>query len=134
MSRDTSTSAHAGLSNDDVLLICRAHLESLFPRTCSCCGRRFESLRDFIRNTDEAGAPVCYDAEAGDWAPEDDGGTCGVRTCQCGTSITLSSTGIGIGTMVKLLGWLRRKARRENMGYREVVAKLREDIVASVVS
>ncbi len=95
-----------------------------FPKSCKCCGSVFTSLKEYLKNTSHAGPPLSYDAILEDWEPKEPIGTVSMANCKCGTTLGISSRGIGIRNMWKLLGW----ARRETKGRQISVIELLEDL------
>ena len=57
------------MQEDDVIRIMREHLEGLFPKARGNCGRRFETLREYLMVTEHRGSAMPYDADLGDWEP-----------------------------------------------------------------
>ena len=121
------------MTEEDAVAATRAHIQTQFPKICGACGRRFESLRDYLENTSHLGAPVSYDAEVGDFRPLEPLGTLTLATCRCGTSLSISSAGMPLLTVWRLLAWARREARRRDVGLSEVIARVRARIDAEAL-
>jgi hypothetical protein len=119
---------------DEVIKIVRDHIEQQFPMTCSMCGRLFDSLKAYLEYTTHLGKPVSYDAEAGDWRPLDPLGTLSYANCQCGTTLTISSHGMGLLTMWRLLRWARKESLSRGVSMGELLDDLRKKIDQQVLN
>ncbi|MGW8370225.1 MAG: hypothetical protein ACWGPN_16295 [Gammaproteobacteria bacterium] len=122
------------MNEDDVVTIVRAHIERKFPMTCSKCGRRFASLRDYLLNTTHVGSPVSYDAELTDWRPRLPIGTMSFANCRCGTTLSISSQGMGLMAMWRLLRWARKESLQRNISTRELLDGVRSKIDRQVLA
>lgn len=69
------------MTDATLVRLVREHFEGLFPKSCSRCGRRFDTLRDYIRQTQRLGPAMSYDVEEGNWAPAEPLGTLVVSNC-----------------------------------------------------
>jgi hypothetical protein len=121
------------LTEDEVVAIVRAHIETKFPRLCSKCGRTFASLKDYLRSTTHVGAPISYDADLKKWRPCKPVGTLSFANCPCGTTLAISSDGMGLIVMWRLLRWVRRESARRNIGVGELLNGVREEIDRQVL-
>ena len=72
------------MTERELLQLARAYHETLFPKTCPHCGRRFASLREYIEVTRPVGRYMSYDVEAGDFAPRQLAGAIALANCPCG--------------------------------------------------
>lgn len=116
------------LTEHQVIAIVRRHLETQFPKTCSCCGLVFDSLAEYVENTTSIGDPVSVDAEARDWRPAEPVGTMAFSNCRCGTTLTLGSDGLSLLTLWSLLGWVRVTTQRRGVTSRQLLGYLRDRI------
>jgi hypothetical protein len=126
------------MNDDDVTLetavaLSRAHLESLFPRNCSKCGRLFPSLADYLRNTIHVDAPISYDAVSAE-VPAVPVGTMSFANCACGTTLSLGSEGMPVETIVRLMVWARAEIERRGVTIRDVLIELRDEIDRCVLA
>ncbi|HEX4996954.1 MAG TPA: hypothetical protein VFY29_01940 [Terriglobia bacterium] len=117
----------------DVVQTVRKHIESQFPKTCPACRRIFPTLADYLRSTVHVGDPVSYDAELKDWMPMRPLGTFSLAICPCGSTMSITSKGIGLFTMWRLLRWSRAEAARQGTTTRTVLARLRRKIDQQVL-
>ena len=122
------------LTDSEVIKIVRDHIERQFPMNCSMCEHRFLTLKDYLQYTTHLGDPVSYDAEKGDWQPLDPLGTLSYANCRCGTTLTISSHGMGLLTMWRLLRWARKESSRRKMSMGELLKDLRQKIDRQVLS
>lgn len=122
------------LTDSEVIKIVRDHIERQFPMKCSMCEHRFLTLKDYLEYTTHLGEPVSYDAEKGDWRPLEPLGTLSYANCRCGTTLTISSHGMGLLTMWRLLRWARTESSRRKIGMSELLHDLRQKIDRQVLS
>jgi hypothetical protein len=104
-----------------------AHLEGLFPRTCSC-GRRYASLGEYVRETEPHGDAISYDAVDGDWAPTRPLGALALANCRCGTTLALTTNGMPLATVHRVLAWIKAEMARRGVTSEVVTGDLREEI------
>jgi len=122
------------MTEAEVIRQMRAYLESLFPRNCSNCQRRFESLREFLQITTHQGLPIPYDAMANDWQPMKPVGTVTLVNCTCGSTLALSSNQMPLPQLWRLLNWARTETRRRNMSPQQLLNYLRDEICKQVLA
>jgi hypothetical protein len=115
------------MTEDDVVRLVRAHIEGLFPRVCPNCGRRFGSLRDYLRMTTHLESPVLYDEIDGE-IPSDPLGPISFANCPCGTTLTVGSRGMPASQMVEMLKWAKQESARRSIGVRDLLLHLRDRI------
>lgn len=119
---------------DEVVKIIRNHIETQFPMDCSTCNHRFASLKEYLEYTTQTGKPISYDAERKDWMPFKPLGTFSLRNCQCGTTLALSSDGMGLITMWRLLRWARKESSSRGINVRDLLDDIRKKIDSQVLS
>jgi hypothetical protein len=112
----------------------REHLEGLFPRTCSNCGRNFATLREFLQVTTHQGQPISYDAQAGNWQPQKPTGTMTFVNCSCGTTLALSSEGMPLPQLWRLLNWAKIETNRRGISSQALLSYLRDEICKQVLA
>ena len=120
------------MTEDDVVRTVRSYIERLFPRVCSNCGRRFVSLRDYLETTTHLASPILYD-DITDGVPQNPIGPMSLANCMCGTTLTVSSSGIPTAQMVELLAWARSESRRRSISVRELLRHIRDRIDRQVL-
>ena len=118
----------------EVVKIVRSHIENQFPRNCSTCSHRFASLKEYLEYTTHLGNPVSYDAEMRRWMPLKPLGTFSLANCQCGTTLSIDSHGIGLVTMWRLLRWARKESSSRGISVGELLDDIRKKIDHQVLS
>jgi hypothetical protein len=121
------------VTESELLAITRKHVEGQFPKTCPKCQRVFATFADYLRVVTPIGTPISYDAALGDWRPKEPIGMIAMSNCSCGTTLTVTSKGLPTRVMVRLLSWLRGRARREGIPPVELFVRLRARLVAEVL-
>jgi hypothetical protein len=117
----------------EALEIVRRHFESLFPKSCSTCGRRFASLREYILSTRRVGQAISYDAELGDWQTQQPIGSLAFANCSCGSTLVLSTEGMPLPQRQALLAWVREEAERQHVMPSELLERIRNDLGKEVL-
>jgi len=46
------------MTEAELVQILRRYVDTLFPKTCASCGRRYETVRDYIRGRSSMERPV----------------------------------------------------------------------------
>ena len=121
------------MDRNEVIKTIREFISKKFPLKCSCCGKHFSSFKDYFQNTSHVGKPVSYDAEENDWRPKDPLGTSSIANCSCGSTITIDTSGMELRTLWKLMSWARTEIKNRDIGIRDVLEELRDDIDRSVL-
>ena len=89
--------------------------------------------RDQARaSLDPSGLP--YDADAGQWNPLRPLGTFTFADCPCGNTLTLSSEGMPLSQLWRLLNWARIETKRRHMTPQELLNHLRDEITKQVLA
>ncbi len=122
------------MNEAEVVAAMRRHLESQFPKTCPLCQREFGSLREYLINTAPHGDAVPYDAEMGNWQPLRPLGTVTLANCRCGNTLALTSEGMPLTKLWRLLNWARIETQRRRTTPRELVTHLRDVIGTQVLA
>ena len=120
------------MNEDDVVRIVRTYIEGLFPRVCPNCARRFASLREYLETTTHLASPILYD-DLTEGVAEKPLGPMSLANCACGTTLTVSSSGIPTAQMVVLLTWARAESRRRSITVRELLRHIRDRIDREVL-
>ena len=118
----------------EVIRQMREHLEGLFPKDCMNCGRRFDTLRDYLKRTTHYGPAMPYDAMSGDWRPVKPIGMVTLATCPCGNTLTLTSRGMPLKQLWILMAWARKETTRRGISPQELLNYLRDEICSQVLS
>jgi hypothetical protein len=122
------------VTESEVIQIMRAHIETLFPRMCTCCRRPFQTLPDFLRNTQPLGSAMSYDAAMGDWLPDKPLGLVSYSNCACGNTIALSSAGMPLFQLWEILHWAREQTHLRGITQQELFDEVRTAIVLEVLA
>jgi hypothetical protein len=117
----------------EALAAVRRHFESQFPKTCSTCGRRFATLREYILSTRRVGPAISYDAELGDWHTQHPIGSLAFANCSCGTTLVLSTEGMPLPQRQALLAWVREETERQHITPSELLERIRNDLRKEVL-
>lgn len=112
----------------------RDHLEGHFPKMCPNCQWIFANLREYLTITTHQGLPVPHDALADDWQPFRPLGTVTLANCPCGSTLALSSRGMPLPQLWRLLNWARVETARRNMSPQQLLTCLRDEICKQVLS
>jgi hypothetical protein len=122
------------MTEADVIRQMREHLEGLFPKSCPGCRRAFATLREFLLVTKHQGPPMPYDAEMGNWQPAEPIGTATFANCPCGTTLTLTSRGMPLPQLWRLLAWAKIETQSRGVSPQELLSYLRDEICRQVLS
>ena len=120
------------MTEDDVVRIVRSYIEGLFPKVCPKCGRRFDSLREYLRSTTHLGSPNLYEAPGNEMSANPLG-PIAHATCLCGNTLTIGSEGIPKAQLVELIQWAKADSHRRSIGMNEVLRQLRDRIDEEVL-
>jgi len=120
------------VTDDDVVRIVRSYIEGLFPKVCPKCGRRFDTLREYLRSTTHLGSPNLFEAP-GDEMSANPLGPIAHATCLCGNTLTIGSEGMPKAQLVELLKWAKAESNRRSIGMNEVLRQLRDRIDEEVL-
>ncbi len=122
------------MTDATLVRLVREHFEGLFPKVCARCGRRYESLRDYIRQTERIGPAIAYDVEEGDWAPVNPLGALVASNCSCGTTLALSTQGMPLPDLHAGLNWLKKESRIRRQTPEHLLAWLRDEVRHQVLA
>jgi len=121
------------LNEHEVVAVVRAHIETKFPKICSKCGRTFASLKEYLQTTTHVGNPISYDADLKNWRPFKPVGTLSFANCTCGTTLAISSDGMGVIVMWRLLRWAKRESATRSISVGQLLDGVREKIDRQVL-
>lgn len=121
------------LTEAEVIRLIREHLERQFPKVCAVCSRSYGSFREFLLLTRPVGSTMSHDAELNDWNPVQPLGTATYANCPCGNTLCLSSHGMPLRQLWRLMNWARAETRRRGQTLEELLNHLREEIRKEVV-
>jgi hypothetical protein len=121
------------MTGAEALQAVRRHFESLFPKTCSSCGRRFTTLREYILLTERLGPATSYDAELGDWKTTQPIGSLALANCPCGSTLALSTEGMALPLRQALLSWVKIETQRLGVSSSDLLERMRDEIRRQVM-
>ncbi len=116
------------MNEDDVIREMIDFLNSKFPKTCSCCGKRYGSLEEYLRQTTHTGKPISYDADDESWRPVKPIGTLSLANCSCGSTLAINSKGMNLITLWKMMNWARKESKRRGIRISDLLEDLRSKI------
>ena len=122
------------MSEADVVAAMRQHLEGHFPLTCPVCQQGYATLRDYLLQTECQGDAIPFDAELGNWRPLRPLGAVTLANCRCGNTLGLSSEGMPLPQLWRLLNWARVETQKRQQTPRELLNYLREEICTQVLA
>jgi hypothetical protein len=117
------------LAEPEIMRLIHDHIRSLFPKTCPKCQRRFATYRDYLAGTKPVGVPVSYDLEMGDVKPADNIGNLSLANCDCGNTLALSSEGMPVADLWKVLKWVKLEMQHRRRTLPEMLTYVREQVV-----
>ncbi len=116
------------MTEAEVIVVMREHLEGKFPKKCSLCDRTYTNLKDYLLHTSHVGPPKSYDLELGIHQPTQPIGTASLANCSCGNTLAIDSTGMELPTMWRLMAWLMAETVRRGQKPAVVLEALRAAI------
>jgi hypothetical protein len=121
------------MTEAEVILRIRKHLESQFPMVCLVCRRPYASFREFLRVTKPVGSTISYDAELNSWTPMQPLGTVTCANCTCGNTLSLSSEGMPLEQLWHLMNWARSETKKRGLSVEQLLNHLREEMRKEVL-
>jgi hypothetical protein len=79
------------------------------------------------------GSTISHDAELNDWNPVTPLGTATHVNCPCGNTLCLSSQGMPLRRLWRLMNWARAETQTRGQTLEELLNYLREEIRKQVV-
>jgi hypothetical protein len=116
------------MTEEEFIRLNYEHYASLFPRTCTSCGRRFASLREYIQATTPVGATISYDAELGEWKTTQPLGAAALANCPCGSTLALTTEGIPLEDIQRMLEWMKAETAKRGVTSAELLGYVREQV------
>lgn len=121
------------ITEAEVIRSIRDHLEGQFPKLCHVCNRSYGSFREFLLVTKPVGSTISHDAELNDWNPVAPLGTATYVNCPCGNTLCLSSQGMPLLRLWRLMNWARTETKTRGQTLEELLNYLREEIRKQVL-
>ncbi len=116
------------LNDERVLAIIKENLEGRFPKTCSCCGRVFSTMAEYLLQTTSVGAPISIDASLGAGQPKARLGTMACANCPCGTTLSVSTSGLDPSVMLEIASWAHAESSRRGLPVGQLLVEVRRAI------
>lgn len=117
------------MTREEVVDIIYKHVSTHdFPKTCPNCGRVFQTLKEYIENTEQVGKPVSYDAEFNEWEPKKPMGTVAMSNCSCGSSISISSGGMPLPTLLRIMMWVKIESMKKSISVSDLLQEFRDEV------
>ena len=113
------------LSTADAMRLVREHFERVFPKVCQACGRRYDTLREYVRDTKPRGAPSSFDADLGNWDTSQPMGALTYADCPCGNTMALGTERMEMTDRLALLSWVREQCETRKVTPSVVLGELR---------
>ena len=104
------------------------HYCGLFPRSCSNCGRTFDSLRDYILQTSPLGSAHSYDVEHSDWKPQQPLGGTAMANCVCGNTLSLTTSAMPVELVHEMLDWIKAQSVARGISADAVIEIVRAEV------
>ena len=121
------------MQDDELIEMLRGYHESLFPKDCLNCGRRFLTLRDYILDTKPLWPTISYDADLSDFRPAHPLGAVSMANCACGSTLALATDRMPLADYHALLEWLRTETVARGKSRSSLFDYLREEIRRRVI-
>ena len=121
------------MNQKDVVTTIKNFIEKKFPRECTCCGKRYNSLADYVRNTTRQGKMTSYGAEQVTPNPKKPLGALAMANCSCGSTMALSSDGMDSETLWKLADWVLKEREGRGTAIEDVLEEVRQHIIKEVL-
>ncbi len=121
------------MNENEVIKTIEDFISRKFPKDCNCCGKRYNTLSEYLRNTKHVGKPTSFDAEDENWKPVKPIGTISLSNCSCGTTLSISSKGMNLITMWRLMNWARKEKKARGVEIDDLLEDIREKIDKSVL-
>ena len=122
------------MTDDEIIQMMREHFEGLFPKICANCGRRFETLREYILDTERLGGTISYDAEEGDWETTQPIGGVALANCPCGNTLALTTKGMPLSNIHLVLKWIKVESEQRGLSPMELIGYVRDEVRKRVLA
>ena len=116
------------MTDEEIIQMMRELFEGLFPKVCTHCGRNYETLREYIRDTNRLGQSVSYDAEMGYWDRAELIGGVALANCCCGNTLALTTQGMPVSKLHMLLKWMKIESEQRGLSPSELLDYVRDEV------
>ncbi len=121
------------MEKNEIINIIIKFISKQFPKKCTCCGKPYYSLADYTQNTIQVGKPISYDADDDDWSPINPIGLVSIANCECGTSLAISSSGMALSNLLKIMKWTRVETIKRDETTSNILENIRTDIAKIII-
>jgi hypothetical protein len=122
------------MSEAEIVRMSREFYEGLFPKVCPNCGRRYDTLRDYIVASQRLWPTLNYDMELGnDKSPRPIGGLA-MANCLCGSTLALSTKSMPVSQTHLIMEWIRTEMGRRGAKQAELLDHLRDEVRKQVLA
>ena len=118
----------------EIVRMMRTHFESLFPKVCPNCGRNFATLHAYIQSTKRIGPTISYDAELKDLKTAKPIGAVAHTNCPCGSTLGLTTEGMPLDQIHRVLHWVRVESEAQGVGPEVVIDTIRDEIRRQILA
>ncbi len=112
----------------EMMRIILEHVYKQFPKKCNNCQRVFSSYRDYLLHTERVGVPISYDLELDDLNPDHSSGNIALANCSCGNTIAISSSGMPLTQIWRILAWVKLESSRRGVSKEVIVCHIRDTV------
>jgi hypothetical protein len=116
------------MTEADIMRVIREHVDRQFPKKCRACQKVFLDYRDYLLNTQHQGNPVSWDIEMDNWKPADSSGNFALANCRCGNTLVISSSGMPLMQIWKILHWVKMESLRRGVKIEEIICYIRDTV------
>ncbi len=116
------------MTENDVVTILNDFISKQFPKECHCCGKRYNSLREYIQNTTRQGKMSSYGAKQVNWNPEKPIGAMAMVNCSCGTTMAIGTKDMDPQIISKLFEWAQTEGTKRGVSFEDLLNEIRDKI------
>lgn len=113
------------MNEDQVAVIIKQYVETLFPKSCPNCQRVYNTLREYLLVTTPVGQPISYDAELGNRNPEKLIGTITSANCPCGSTLSIGTEHMELSQRLALLDWIYQETEAQGISAPDLLDRVR---------
>lgn len=116
------------MHKEEILDLLYEYYCSQFPKRCGPCGRRYETLTEYIQTTRAIGNVISHDADAGNWELKRPVGSVAMVNCPCGSTLSLSTDDMPIDQRERVLKWVHEETECSGAAHSDVLDALRAEV------
>jgi hypothetical protein len=122
------------MNDEDLIEALKTALESLFPKNCTKCGRRFSTFKEFLLTTAHLGEPIFYDAVNSNNVHCPPYGIVAMFNCNCNTTLAVRINKLCPVPLNILLRWINSEAKRQGVSVEHIMAQIRVKVDNKVLA